>query len=157
MSHGVHIQVTIPTSDPDRLKSHACESFNEPWCVKLIDDCNSHEWIPGVNEAYEFLDDLREGRSLWKWGNEGDLFMWGMVGNHSDPVAFADRLMSFWNLLFVPGSPIITQDWRKVLIIYTHSCGELESGILEIGWDDPDSPDRKLMIAHTPKGKFTCI
>lgn len=157
MSHGVHIQVTIPTSHPDRLESLASESLAEPWGEKLIDECNRHEWIPGVDEAHEFLDDLREGRAFWKWGNEGDVFLWGMVGNHTDSGAFANCLMPFWSRLFESGSDLVTHDWQKVLIVYTHSCGVPESGILEIGWDDQDSSDRKLTILHTPKVNFTCI
>lgn len=157
MSHGVHIQVTLPTSQPDRLKLLASESFSEPRGGQLIDECNSHEFIPGASEAYEFLDDLREGHSFWKCGTEGDVFLCGMVGSHSDPVAFAHRLMSFWNRLFESDSQVITQDWQRVLIIYTHSGGEPQSGVLQIGWDDPESPDRRLTISHTPKGSFTFI
>ena len=157
MSNGVHIQVTIPTSEPSRLKLLAAASFSEPWAGTLIDDCNSLEWVPGVIEAYEFLDDLREGRSFWKRGNEGDVFLWGMVGNHSDPTAFVERLMLFWDQLFESDEPVVTHEWQRILVIYTRESADPGSGIIQIGWDDPESVERKLAIFHTPMAGFTCI
>ncbi len=157
MSRGVHIQVTIPTSEPDRLKLLASASFSEPWYGKLLDDFGSHQWVPGAFEAYEFLDDLREGQTFWKSGNQGDVFLWGMVGNHSDPMAFAERLMPFWALLFESDDLIVAHGWQKILIIYTTECAEPGSGIIQIGWDDRETSDRKLIILHTPDAKFTCL
>lgn len=157
MSHGVHIQVTIPTSYLDRLKSLASESFSEAWGEKVIDDCNSNDLVPGAIEAYEFLNDLREGKAYFKWGNEGDIVIWGMVGNHSEPVAFVERLLPFWKRLFEPSDQIICHDWQHVLIVYTHSCKEPASGIIEVGWPSEDEIGTQLEVTHTANAKFTCL
>ena len=157
MSHGVHIQVTIPTSHPDRLKALASEGLTESWGGKIIDDCSSPDLIPGAIEVYEFLNDLREGKAYFKWGNEGDIVLWGMVGNYSEPLAFAERLLPFWRRLFDVTDQIITQDWQHILILYTHSCMEPASGVIEIGWPSDDEIGTQLKITYRDNAKFTCL
>ncbi|MCB1229989.1 MAG: hypothetical protein KDN19_06975 [Verrucomicrobiae bacterium] len=157
MSHGVHIQVTIPTSEPDRLKSIASDAFGEEWGGRLIDDRNAHEFVPGATESYEFLNDLREGRAYFKWGNEGDIALWGMVVNHGEPTRFAEILLPFWQRLFSLEDQIITHDWQHVLILYTHECKEPSSGIIEVGWPSEEMIGTEVKITHTNNAKFTCL
>ena len=161
MSHGVHIQVTIPSGEPEEIKDLARRFLTTgedvPWVHKLLEDVNSTELVPGAFEAFEFLNDLQEGKCFFKWGNEGDIILWGMVGNHSEPLAFAERLSPFWGRLFDVKHPLVNHDWQHVLIIYTHSCMEPSSGVIEVGWPSGDEVGTQLKITHTAHAGFTCL
>lgn len=153
MGHGVHIQVTIPSSEPDALFELAKASLREKWAETLFDVAS----IPGATEGYEFLDDLRNKKAFSKWGNEGDLVLWGMVGDHSDPRAFAEILRPFWTALFSSDPEVVSQSWRKILIVHTDAGGTGISGLFEIGWDDDESDDREIVIRTPQSEPFSCI
>jgi len=87
MSRGVHIQVTIPVRGHDGVRSLAQRSLKEEW--RFDHECS---------EADRFLEDLAKGIG-YSWGNEGDLIIWGMVGNWTKPQLFAEVLLPFWTAL----------------------------------------------------------
>ena len=153
MSHGVHLQVTIPTGSPDKLKALASEAFSIDWGLQILADVNDLNFVEGAEEAYEFLNDIKESRFHWKWGNQGDLFLWGMVGNHTNPIAFARTLIPFWLLLFERNDEFISLGFHKILILYTQDGGG-ESGYIEIGWDDYESQERVLELRHREAQQF---
>ena len=70
MSHGVHIQVTIPSGEPDRIREVAAlllaAENDEPWIRDLLEDIYSIQLIPGTFEAFEFLRDLKNGKYFFK-------------------------------------------------------------------------------------------
>lgn len=156
MGHGVHIQVTIPSSEPDALFALADASLGEKWAEPLFDVASTPP-IPGATEGYDFLDDLRNKKAFSKWGNEGDLIIWGMVGNHADPAAFTEILRPFWTALFSADPEIISHSWQKILIVHTGSGGTGISGLFEIGWDDDESDDRTIVIRSPESQPFSCI
>jgi len=157
MSRGVHIQVSIPTSSPDKVQAVARDIFKTELGVNILDAVNCNDIVPGANEAYELLDDFRERRFFWKWGNQGDLLTWGMVGNHSDPLEFANWLLPLWTTFFENSDDFIYGGWEKILIIYSFECGDGPSGIIEIGWDDRECPNRSLIIQHSANASFKGI
>ena len=156
MGHGIHIQVTIPSAEAEALSQLAAQSLMEEWAEPLFDGLKSPP-IPGADEAYTFLDDLRQKNLFTKWGNEGDLILWGMVGNYTDPAAFAEILRPFWSAVFCAKPEIITHSWQKILIVHTESPASGGSGLIEIGWNDDEAADRSISLRAPGSDPFTCI
>jgi hypothetical protein len=157
MGQGVHIQVTIPIRcSPDEIKALASDLVKTNWFdeIRPLEIGSTREG--GETEAQEFLTDLSEGNFHYKWGNEGDVLVWAMVGNWSNPDRFVDLLMPFWETVFDPTRKILPMYWLRILVVYSVCCGE-DSGVFEIGWSCEDQNARKIEIRRFPHQEFRCL
>ena len=141
MSCGVYIQVTIPVRGHDGVRALAQRSLKEAW--RIDGECC---------EADRFLEDVSNGIG-YSWGNDGDLLIWGMVGNWAKPRVFAEVLRPFWMELLSEPHKDYPEPEYKIVIIYQEEGHA--AGALQIGFDNPESPDRTLLIDEFPNLPFT--
>lgn len=157
MGHGVHIQVTIPIRcPPNEIKALAADLVKTNWFDEIRPLEMGSSLQGGETEAQEFLTDLSEGNFHYKWGNEGDVLTWAMVGNWTAPDRFVDLLMPFWESVFDPSRNIIQMSWLRILVVYSVNCGE-DSGVFDIGWSCEDPNLRRIEIRRWPHQGFRCL
>jgi len=114
----------------------------------------------GGNDHYEarlFLQDLSK-RTGTNEGPKGGLSLWGIIGNFTKADVFVEALRPFWEELLSrnSGDEDSWEDessigfplsFEHVLVFYEDEGFEAASAY-EIGWDDPDAENRKLIIRH---------
>lgn len=97
----------------------------------------------GHRAAGWFLDDLatRTGENR---GPKGGLSLWGMVGNYTQAETFCECLRPFWVDLLsdIDGGPCS----HERVIVFEEPEQKEAATAYEIGWDDPHSAARTLMI-----------
>lgn len=132
MGHGVYIQVTIPVRGHQGVVELAKRSLKAEWRFKFES-----------READRFLEDLAAGIG-YSWGNEGDVIIWGMVGNWTDPHKFAEALLPFWEELLVTPHEDYPEPEYNIVIIY--QVRDESAGSIQIGFDDAESEARELIV-----------
>jgi hypothetical protein len=132
MGFYVHLHVCFATDVNDGVAQVAARHLNQ-----LPDDCHEARW---------FLEEL-SARSGKNPGPKGGLSLWGIVGNHTDTIRFAEVLRPFWEELLsgrVDGGP---HRHERVIIMYEPEQSEA-TNVIEIGWDNPLPPTHPKGSAH---------
>ena len=142
MSRSIHLQVSIPAGFRAEIIRLATNALSADWHF-------SHE----CPEADLFLQDLSKGRGFYE-GTQGDLVLWGTVGNWTKPVEFAEALRPFWEQLLDEKNKACQRDSSRVVAIYENEQSD-ERGAIEIGWNDSESEERTLEIKHIDSLPFT--
>jgi hypothetical protein len=110
------------------------------------DDCPEARW---------FLDDLAR-RTGENPGPKGGLSLWGIIGNHTNAENFVESLRPFWidllsDQIEVEGGP---HSFEHVIVFYEEEQSEAANAF-EIGWDDENSEERRLVVRHHRKLPFS--
>jgi len=94
-------------------------------------------------DAVLFLEALasRTGRNA---GPKGGLSLWGMIGNYTSGDDFVEALRPFWGDLLsgVAGGP----RWFERVVVFVEREQRNSPTAYQIGFDDPDSPNRVIAI-----------
>lgn len=142
MSRSVHLQVSMPAGLRDEISRLATNALKEDW--HLNNECV---------EVDRFLQDLSRGRGYYE-GPQGDLVLWGTVGNWTEPKDFAQILKPFWEQLLDGKNRACHRDSSRIVILYESEQSD-ERGAIEIGWDDSESKDRILQLRDIGSLPFT--
>lgn len=128
----VHIHVCFACN-----KNEGVAALAKKHRPSIADDSDAHR------AAGWFLDDLAE-RTGENRGPKGGLSLWGMVGNYTEVEAFCDCLKPFWIDLLseVEGGPCN----HERIIVFEEPEQREAATAYEIGWDDPGSEVRSLII-----------
>jgi hypothetical protein len=129
MSRNVHIHVAFECTFNDRVAALARKHLSLDY---------------GGYEVVSFLNALAE-RSGTNQGRKGGVSLWGMIGNATDGDDFCDVLRPFWCDLLSDSDIDMPEEHVIVFIQDLQSTTAMVTAY-EIGWDNPDSEGRELVI-----------
>lgn len=141
----VHIHVCFACDRNDGVAALAAKHLATLGGPGSLDD--------GDREAAWFLADLAQ-RTGGNSGPKGGLSLWGMVGNYTQVDRFCERLLPFWRELLgekIDGGPC---DFERVLVFEEREQREAATAY-QIGWDDPDSDARQIVIVKRDNLPFS--
>ena len=138
MAHDVHLHVAFECDNND----HVAELAKKHRVLLMLNEEN-----PSI-EALWFLDAL-SARKDCNEGPKGGLSLWGIVGNYTNPMQFAEALRPFWIELLSASreSPL---SFHHVVIMYEQEQSE-HAGAVEVFWnEDPPREEGELIIKDHP-------